>query len=59
MINSFCLRCKKRTESKHCVVIGNKQISSVCVVCNQPRYSFIKSHKIIKLINDTNKMEVN
>lgn len=57
MINSFCLRCKKRTESRNCVVIGDKQISSVCVVCNQPKYSFVKSNKIVKLINDANKME--
>lgn len=57
MIESFCLKCKKRTECKHCVVVGNKRISSMCVVCNQHKYFFVKSNKVINLINVINKME--
>ena len=51
---SYCLKCRKNTESKNPKVVktknGRKMLLSKCVVCNSKKSKFIKEQEASELL---------
>ena len=55
MLSSYCLKCRKNTESKNPKVVLTKNrrimLLSECAVCNSEKSRFIKGQEARRLLN--------